>query len=258
MKRIIKAVFFDLDGSTLGSDLLFPGSFLSVVNRYHDRKWIITTGRGVWSVSDLKLHTEFDPDTPHIFDNGGLICRMNGESLLKNILSNQEKKEVLSFLPTLNCVDSVYVSVFPSTGFCWSTGKLSVLGYKSLISFNDYETFANAIMNSVITKFSIKSETAITFPGELTVVRNQNSYDILNILSKKGNAINIVREHFSLQAKEIAFIWDDHNDLSAVKDPTLSNMYLIKVGSNLPDVKSDIHVLKIQDVGYHLESILAK
>lgn len=250
-------MFFDLDGSTLEPDLSFPGSFISVVNRYQDRKWIITTGRGMWSVYDLKLHEGFDLKAPHIFDNGALICQINGVSFRKYMLNKKEKNDALAYLSTLKCVDSIYVSVFPRTGLVWPAMEKSSVEYGSLVGYEVYEDFVNAIMNFEVTKISVKCPIDINFPLSLNVVRNQNSHDILSIWSSKGNAMNTVRELLSLNAEEIAFICDDHNDLSAIKSITLAGMSIIKVGSKLPDVKADICVESVQEVALHLEDILS-
>jgi hydroxymethylpyrimidine pyrophosphatase-like HAD family hydrolase len=258
MQKNIQAVFFDLDGSTVMPDLLFPDSFVSVVNRYRDRKWIITTGRGMWSVVDLRLHEGFDGKTPHIFDNGALICQINGEFFRKHLLNEKEKNDALVFLPTQQCVNFIYASVFPKTGFVWPATEKSSAAYGSLVVYERYEDFVNALMNFEVTKISVKCPLDIQFPSSLNVVRNQNSSDILSRRSSKGNAVDIVRRLLGLKAEEIAFIGDDHNDVSAITSEALSGMSIIKVGSKLPEFSADICVESVQEVAPHIEALLTR
>ena len=257
VNKKIRAVFFDLDGSTLEQDLSLTSSFMAVVNRHRDRKWIITTGRGMWSVCDLGLHEVVDSGTPHIFDSGAQICQLNGVSVLKRLLSEREKGDTLSYLSTLRCIDHIYASVFPEAGFVWpSTGKASAK-YGRLVGFDQYETFVNAVMEVEVTKISVKCRQDLEFPPRLNVVRQGYSHDILGLGSSKGNAINTVRELLGLCPEEIAFVFDDQNDLSAIECVALSGMYMIKVGSKLPSIRADIDVGGVREVAQHIEGILA-
>lgn len=58
-----------------------------------------------------------------------------------------------------------------------------------------------------------------------------------------------------LKANEVAFIFNDKNDLPIINHPALRDVIKIKVGDYLPEVTSDYHVATPYDVADVLKNI---
>ena len=256
MSKRIRAVFFDLDGSTLHSNLVFSETFLSLSRRYPDISWVITTGRGMWSVKVLRLNEYFDSPIPHIFDNGAAICHFNGLPVRKHLLRTETRHDILTLLSELPFIGCIYASVFPDSGLVWSSyDRLSVCS-PDLFHYHDFKSFADDVMKMEITKISVKSSLPVDFPSNLNIMQNKNSFDVIDLGVSKGSGINTVRKLLKLNPQDIAFVCDDLNDLSAINHPSLKGMVIATVGKTLINVNAKINVEAIEDVARHIERML--
>jgi len=254
MGKAVKAVFFDLDGSTLGPDQAFTPSFLSLVRRHREKKWVMTTGRGAWSVFGLGLHRNFDADVPHIFDNGALISRIDGGSELKLLLGSGEKCEALAHLSSLSGVDPIFASVYPGEGLVWPAIKDN--RNENLRCSDSFEDFALAVRSAEVTKISVKCGMALSFPPGLHVSSQSGSHDVINHGASKGSAMSVVRKLLRIEPEEILFVCDDLNDLSAIHNSDLDGMRIVKVGEKLPSVRAHAHACSVLDAAECLEDMI--
>jgi hydroxymethylpyrimidine pyrophosphatase-like HAD family hydrolase len=86
--------------------------------------------------------------------------------------------------------------------------------------------------------------------------QNENNYDITADGVNKGSACVELLNELGLQASEVAFVFNDKNDLPIVENKTLKEILKIKVGDQLPNIHSDFCVNTPYDVANVLKSII--
>ena len=91
--------------------------------------------------------------------------------------------------------------------------------------------------------------------SELHYHQNENYFDFTSSGVNKGSAFAEMLNFMDLKANEVAFVFNDKNDLPIINHPALRDVIKIKVGDYLPEVKSDYQVATPYDVADILKNI---
>lgn len=92
--------------------------------------------------------------------------------------------------------------------------------------------------------------------SELYYFQNENYFYFTSYGVNKGSAFVEMLNLLNIDAREVAFVFNDKNDLPIINHQQLQDVIKIKVGDYLPEVESDYHVATFYDVADILGNLI--
>lgn len=252
----IKAIIMDGDGSTITHDGILPDNLREAIITNQHIKWIMATGRSLDLLRRLPIIDHLSKDVPHIVDGGGRLVLHNGESVIDHFMSEDEinllfeqlELEKIDFM--YSYLDEIRSYIFsPENSVHWAKRPQ----FDKALATSEISEFRHWMHNNPPTKIFMRINSAINLE-KINWHQNENNIDITATGVTKGSSCHKLLEILKLQPDEVAFVFNDKNDLPLIEHPELQDIITIKVGNYLPDVAATYHAATPYDVA----AILAK
>lgn len=255
MTTKLKAIIMDGDGSTITADHKLPDNLRDLIIANPQTKWIMATGRSLDLLSHLPIIDYLSKDVPHILDGGSRLMNVDGTSIIDFIISSDELE---CFFAQLNPakIDFLYYSLDHNNSFLYSQnldhwGKLAV--FEKVNKCDNLAEYRVTTKKSPPTKIFMRVNEFFELKN-VTWHNNDQNIDFTAHGVNKGSTCCKLLELLNLSANEVAFVFNDRNDLPLVEHPELQQITKIMVGDYLPEIKADYHV----DTPYDVAEVLAK
>ena len=251
----IQAIIMDGDGSTITHDKKFPDNLRELMIANPQIKWIMATGRSLDFLRLLPIVEYLTPNIPHILDGGSRLNHLDG-SVYQDFFITPSEIELFFQQLNINQVDFLYYYLDEEHSFFYS---------QTIETWINYLTFSTAKITSEITQFKewchqfpptkifLRVKEQIVLNG-LTWHQNDNNIDLTAKDISKGSACVNLLKHLRLKPSQVAFVFNDRNDLPLVEHPELQEITKIKVGDYLPQIKAEYNV----STPYDVAEVLAK
>jgi hydroxymethylpyrimidine pyrophosphatase-like HAD family hydrolase len=242
----IKVVIMDGDGSSLTSDVCLPDNLRDLMLKHTHIKWIMATGRSL----DLLKHTPIvdylSVDVPHVLDGGSRIMYLNGTSELDYFITDAELEKLHNILKSgqLEAINFIYYSPDGINGYAFSNYKKfeeSVKLMKNVTVTNEIALFKDWTKKYKPTKILLNVKDVIELGG-LYWHGNDNNIDITAHGVNKGLAVFELIKRLKINQQDVAFVFNDKNDLPVLDHPDLQEITTVKVGHALPEINANYHV----------------
>ena len=251
----IKAVLMDGDGSTITHDGVLPQNLQQVIRANPQIKWIMATGRSLDLLHRTPIVPFLSPEVPHIVDGGSRLMKISGEVVHEQRISVPELQVFFQQLP-LDKIIFLYYFLDDDKRYFYAA---------DLSKWNDNSLFATATRTADIHEF--KSFTAANPPAKIFVRvseqihlhgvhwnQNELNIDLTAHGVNKGSACRHLLDLLGLTPADVAFVFNDKNDLPVLLHHELQEIVKIKVGNYLPDVSADFVV----GTPYEVAEVLTK
>lgn len=234
---MIKAVFFDIDGTLLSFDThKVPTSTEKAIQKLKSKgiKVIVSTGRSINSLDHIK-YLDFDG---FITFNGGYCITKDGDVLfrkgihatdIKSLIDHAEQHEV-----SFSLMSEHEISIFKVTPKIASMYELLNLPVPQQRSYADFD------MASVLqTNIFIQPEEQETFMNTVMPNSVANRWtplfaDVNPLGQSKQVGIDVFIDHFDIDIKQTMSFGDGGNDITMLKHTA----YGIAMGNANPEVKA--------------------
>lgn len=255
----IKAIIMDGDGSTITHDKQLPENLRQLIIANPHIKWIMATGRSLDLLRLLPIIDYLSHDTPHILDGGSRLNKITGESIEDYFMTTAELERFFRQLE-LDKIHFLYYYLDDDHSFFFS---------HDTVKWQDHLTFLQAQATEEIEQFKhwcyqfhpskifIRVKEPLNLEG-LTWHQNEQNIDLTSHGISKGSTCVRLLEHLQLTPQEVAFVFNDRNDLPLVEHPELQEITKIKVGDYLPETAADYHVATPHDVAEIIEQLITK
>ena len=251
----IKAVLMDGDGSTITHDGVVPENLQQLIRANPQIKWVMATGRSLDLLHRTPIVPFLSQEVPHIVDGGSRLMKISGEVVHEQRISASELQIFFQQLP-LNKILFLYYFLDDAKRYFYAP---------DLAQWNHHTLFATATQTADIEEF--KSYTAANPPAKIfvrvseqihlhSVHWNQNelNIDLTAHGVNKGSACRHLLDLLDLTPADVAFVFNDKNDLPVLLHHELQDIVKIKVGNYLPEVVADFAV----STPYEVADVLAK
>lgn len=251
----IKAIIMDGDGSTITHDKQLPENLRQLIIANPHIKWIMATGRSLDLLRLLPIIDYLSHDTPHILDGGSRLNMINGESVEDYFMTSAELDLFFNQLE-ITKIHFLYYYLDDQHSFFFSHDTVK---WKEHLTFlhakatEEIEQFKHWCYQFQPSKIFIRVKEPLNLDG-LTWHQNEQNIDLTSQGVSKGSTCVRLLEHLGLTPSEVAFVFNDRNDLPLVEHPQLQEITKIKVGDYLPDTQADHHVETPNEVA----AVLAK
>lgn len=252
----IKAVIMDGDGSTITHDEIFPDNLRSLIINNQHIKWIMATGRSFDLLRRLPIIDYLSKDVPHILDGGSRLTMYNGKSILDHYLSHAEIENFFAQLD-IDKVNFIYYYLNDEQSYIFSPSNIDhwrakpqFTQAKATDNLDEYKDWA---LTNIPTKIFLHVTSNIKLDG-LNWHQNEHCIDLTACGTTKGSCCTKLLKMLQLTPEEVAFVFNDRNDLPLVLHPELTQITTIKVGNYLPDIVAHHHAAD----PYEVAGILAK
>lgn len=253
----LKAVIMDGDGSTITHDGILPDNLRELIVANPQVKWIMATGRSLDLLRRLPIIDYLSTDVPHIVDGGSRLVNQNGESIADFFISHDEIDLFFSQLD-LQKVDFLYYYLDEKRSYIysqqiehWSQRPQ----FSSAQATSDIAIYRAWAKENQPTKIFIRVLQDIELKG-LSWHQNERNIDLTAHGVNKGSTCSKLLTMLNLHPSEVAFVFNDRNDLPLVEHPELNEIVKIKVGDYLPDTPAEFHVATPYDVADVLQQLI--
>lgn len=254
----IKAVIMDGDGSTITNNNKLPNSLKQLIIDNQQIKWIMATGRSLELLKKTPIVDYLSSDVVHIVDGGSCLMDLNAACKIRHLISIQELDLLFSKLD-LESINFLYYSPDGLRSYVYSGDKNIMYNFKFHDEYVNYTNEINIFQEWTYKyppgKILLNAKNKFNISG-MYFHQNENNYDITADGINKGSACVELLNELGLQASEVAFVFNDKNDLPIVENKTLKEILKIKVGDQLPNTCSDFCVNTPYDVANVLKSII--
>lgn len=255
-----RAIFLDLDGSSLDHDHRLPQDLVDLIATAPDVHWSILTGRSHRAVRWLDILHHFPAEALHCFDNGATIMRRDGERALSVPVDEARLTSVLADIRAeIDGMDYLYAVGQHTPGLVWVDGPpTDEMRYWGLV-LDDFEAFAERALADPITKLTIKAK-AVDWPGRMMArghAVNGHHVDVSGPGISKASAAEFVLARHGLPPERAVFVFNDYNDLPVLASERLRGLVRVKVGPVMPEVEADHRLAHPREVAATLAAILA-
>lgn len=253
----IKAIIMDGDGSTITHDKQLPENLRQLIIANPHIKWIMATGRSLDLLRLLPIIDYLSHDIPHILDGGSRLNKINGESVEDFFMTDAELDSFFSQLEEER-IHFLYYYLDDNHSFFFS---------HNTAKWKDHLTFVHATTTESLEQFKhwcyqfhpskifIRVKETLDLEG-LTWHQNEQNIDLTSHGVSKGSTCVKLLEHLNLKPEEVAFVFNDRNDLPLVEHPDLQAITTIKVGDYLPETSANYHVATPHDVADVIERLI--
>lgn len=256
----IKAVIMDGDGSTLTSDNLLPNNLKEVIIQNPQIKWIMATGRSLELLRKTPIYNYLSLDVPHIVDGGSCLMFLHGKYKTRHLI-NPEYIEIFFNKLVLEKTNFIYYSPDGKNSYAYSIEE----NFQNTFKFRDkkvnycsrIEQFREWINSYPPSKILLNIKDKFDLEG-LYYHQNENNFDITAHNINKGSACVELLKELNLHPNEVAFVFNDKNDLPIVTHPLLQEITKIKVGDYLPEVSAHYHIATPHEVASILQQLISK
>jgi hydroxymethylpyrimidine pyrophosphatase-like HAD family hydrolase len=254
----IKAVIMDGDGSTLTKNNLLPANLKEMICQNSQIKWIMATGRSLELLKKTPIYDCLSSGVPHIVDGGSCLMFLNGECKMRHLI-NLKSIELLFNKLILEKTNFVYYSHDGENSYAYSR----VQNFQDTFKFHDEKVsytssitqFREWINDYPPSKILLNVTDHFDLSG-LYYHQNENNFDITEQNINKGSACVELLNELGLLPSEVAFVFNDRNDLPIVEHLHLQDITKIKVGDYLPEVVADYNVKTPYDVVPILQQLI--
>jgi len=239
MKKAIKLVALDLDGTLLDSNKAMPEDFLPWVRKHSNVKTVIASGRQYYTI--LRDFPIGQDKLTIIAENGGLVYD-NNEMIYINSMNAQDIKESLKKIekipgatPILCGVESAYIpdvsdEIFGMSGVYYDHIKR----VPDLYEYIEKDRFLKIAIFFANRKAQEHISELQDIPENVTAILSGERWiDVANCDVNKGTAIKKILELFGIDRAEAAAFGDYLNDYEMLK--VCEESYCMENGH--PDLK---------------------
>ena len=251
-----KCVLADVDGSILTADGRIPNNLRELIRRTPNVHWVLATGRSHSSARATGLLDILRPDTPHIFDGGSTIATAEGKLVRTLYLSQRERRTVLNDVAKYDA-EYIYAGHPLGGGTCWTSERAKSVSFPTQRRTDSFPAFQEAIADQYVTKFSMRGANASSIAPDLNTISHSDIIDILPAGVNKAEAAEYVLDLLGFAPADVAFVFNDSNDLPVVTLPAFQTMTRIKVGPKVPWARHDHNPAAPEDVAEELAPYLA-
>ncbi|HCY39709.1 MAG TPA: hypothetical protein DHV02_07570 [Neisseriales bacterium] len=253
----IKIIVMDGDGSTITHDHKLPDNLRNLILANPQIKWMMATGRSMDSLQSTPIYQYLSDDIFHIVAGGSCLMYKDGTIHKHYLLKPQEIDLIFNKLK-LELSNYLYYYSDGVRGFAY-TQNLEIANnltkkLNNVQITEDINQFRTWLRDYPTGKISLNVKETYDL-SELHYHQNENYFDFTSSGVNKGSAFAEMLNFMDLKANEVAFIFNDKNDLPIINHPALRDVIKIKVGDYLPEVKSDYHVATPYDVADILKNI---
>jgi hydroxymethylpyrimidine pyrophosphatase-like HAD family hydrolase len=256
----IKVVLMDGDGSTLTHDGIFPENLQLLILANPQIKWIMATGRSLDLLERTPIIPFLSQDMPHVLDGGSRIMKLNGEIVQEHTITDAELGLFFAQLP-LERVEFLYYFLDDNARFFYAPDLSKWADnhplFMSAQRTDDVNKFREYTKTDPPTKVFLRTNEAIHFQG-VHCNQNESNIDLTAHGVNKGSACCELLKILGVDAKSVAFVFNDRNDLPVLKHDLLKDITTIKVGEYLPEVIADYEVATPHDVADILAPLLSR
>lgn len=227
MKKQIKLVAFDMDGTVLNSKLELPEGLFELIEEKRDIKFVVASGRQYYSL--LNIFKPVADRMIFIAENGGVIME-KGKTLHIEPIKPELVIDVLGRIrdnpeiyPVLGCERTSYMENAPKSvldDIRPYNARLDIIDDIQSVIGNDH--VLNFALYSYKNARNIMPElTGIS--SELKAVLSAESWvDVINAHVNKGSAIKVVQDLYGISRDECAAFGDYLNDYELIQNCTES------------------------------------
>lgn len=253
---MISTVLMDGDGSTLTKDNELPDNLKNLILANPNVNWIMATGRSLDLLKMTPIFPCLSTKLPHILDGGGKIMHLDGAVVQDNLIS-LEDLELFYQLLKLDYVNFLYYSPDGKKryGYSQEQNMLNRFAQNGIISTNHILEFKQWTFSIRPSKLLMNIKEVFDL-GSLHYHQNDHNIDITARGADKGSAGVYLLNYLELSPENVAFVFNDNNDLPLVLHPELLSITKIKVGGLLPSVVADYMVDSPFEVAEALENIV--
>jgi len=257
---MIKAVIMDGDGSTITHDGILPDNLRKLITANPQIKWIMATGRSLDLLRRLPIIDHLSQDMPHIVDGGGRLVLHSGESVIDHFLSEYEINHLFDQLE-LDKIDFMYSYLDEEHSYIFSHKSIEHWGsrpqFTNAKATANVEEYREWMLINPPTKIFMRINSNINL-SNINWHQNESNIDITASGVTKGSTCYKLLEMLQLKPDEVAFVFNDRNDLPLIEHPELQEIITVKVGDYLPDTPSSYHVPSPYEVADILSKIIHK
>lgn len=254
----IKAVLMDGDGSVLTNDGVFPESMQKLIKSNQQIHWIMATGRSLDLLERTPVIPFLSADLPHVLDGGSRIMKLSREIIREypisghelNVLFNQLTEDLIEFM--YYYLDDQHRFFYAPDLSIWEGSHPIFNSSKRTNSISGFHKFTEA---HPPTKVFIRVKKPISLHG-VHWNQNETNIDVTAHGINKGSACLELLKVLKLNPAEVAFVFNDKNDLPVLLHKDLQDITTIKVGSYLPEVTANYHVSSPYEVAEVLGKLL--
>lgn len=253
---MISTVLMDGDGSTLTKDNELPDNLKNLILANPNINWIMATGRSLDLLKMTPIFSCLSTKLPHILDGGGKIMHLDGAVVQDNLIS-LEDLELFYQLLKLDYVNFLYYSPDGKKRYGYSQEQniLNRFAQNGIISTNHILEFKQWTFSIRPSKLLMNIKEVFDL-GSLHYHQNDHNIDITARGADKGSAGVYLLNYLELSPENVAFVFNDNNDLPLVFRPELVAITKIKVGGLLPSVVADYMVDSPFEVANILQLVL--
>lgn len=239
----IKLIACDLDGTTMGEDLVFSPRLLQAVWHAQERGTmvVIATGRGYSSA--LFFARQLGAVAPLICYQGALIKTQEGETIYRITLSSEHLPQVVSFCEegrwelTMYCDDQIYYTarVHDQAYYNRWFNLPSHLVDNLLAALPSDPIKFIAIAPTKTLGDQLQTQLSQFARGRFQITRSHDWFvEGIPLDASKGRAVARLAERLGIRREEVMALGDHGNDRSMVEWAGLG----VAVGNASPDVKA--------------------
>ena len=248
----------DGDGSTLTHDGIFPENLQKLIYSNPQIKWIMATGRSLDLLERTPIIPFLSHDVPHVLDGGSRIMNLSGEVVCEYPISAHELSLFFGQLP-IEKIEFLYYYLDNQRRFFYSPDLSKWENnhpiFNSSRRTQDMQEFHDFTLEHPPTKVFMRMREAIHLHG-VHWNQNESNIDLTAHGVNKGSACCELLKILNASAAEVAFVFNDKNDLPVIKHEHLQDITTIKVGDFLPDVAADYSVATPYQVAEILASLI--
>lgn len=254
----IKAIIMDGDGSTITHNNIFPDNLKQLITNNQQLKWIMATGRSLELLKKTPIIDYLSRDTVHIVDGGSCLMDLNAKCNVRHLMSIKELDFLFSKLE-FESINFLYYSPDGLKGYAYSNNKdikNNFVFHDACVKYtNKISVFHGWVNKYPPGKILLNTKNKFDLTG-IYYHQNEDNYDITAYGVNKGSACIELLNELALSTHEVAFIFNDKNDLPIVEHELLKDIIKIKVGNQLPDIDSNFCVSTPYDVADVLKGII--
>lgn len=256
--KAIKAVLMDGDGSTITSEGVVPDNLRQFIIDNPQIKWIMVTGRSLEVLRHASIVDLLSMDVPHVLDGGSRLMKLSGDVIKESYISDKELDIFFERL-SLDLIEFIHYSLDHARSFFYAP---------DLSKWRNDPFFMHANLTSCIHEF--KAYTNFHRPTKILVRvtkethfyglyynKNELYIDITAHGVNKGSASRDLLNLLELKPSEVAFVFNDKNDLPVILHEELKGITTIKVGDYLPEIMADYTAKTPYDVANILVKLIS-
>ena len=256
----IKLVITDMDGTLLNSNHEVSDLFFKLFKalKKHDILFVAASGRPHYSITE-KLNTIKD-DIIIVAENGGIVSKKE-EILLSIPIKKNSLHKIESLIKTNNHIHPIYCTKSQAYFKDTSKGFIKLLSeyYPNFYIVNTVDDIEEDIIK--IALFHHEDSEQFIFPHfkELiseykVIVSGKHWVDISDDSANKGNALELLQNHYNIKAEETLAFGDYNNDIEMLRLAT----YSFAMENAIENVKNTANYITKSNDEYGVEVILEK